>query len=405
MSGDGAQVGLDDSAPSRAARSAHSRVHPRNLFALAVLAGLALLLWTVREASGPYVLGLLLAYLLLPVVHLIEDLLPTGGRLGAARRPVAVILTMVLTVVALALVLSFLLEPVMEQTADLLQALPEYWDQLLARYDSFREWYEANVPAETQTWIAEHIQGISEAVIGGTLALIGFFFNLGGSIISSLTALVMVPLFVIYYLIDEPRIPARLRHQLPSSWAEDAVAVYRIGDRVLGTYTRGVVLEAVIVGIITGAGYWLIGVDLYLPLGVIAFAGEVVPILGPWIAFAISFPVVLVTQPELAIPAVVLFGVIQALEGWIIAPKIQGESVDFSASTTLVILAIGAALGGGFGVLVALPVAALARTLIVYVARRLSGVAPAEAAVGLAPGEKRHNVPSDQAPSTLASAP
>ncbi len=116
-----------------------------------------------------------------------------------------------------------------------------------------------------------------------------------------------------------------MRHQLPEGWGEDAVAVYRLANGVLGTYTRAVMVEAVIVGVITGFGYWLIGVDLFLPLGFIAFAGEIVPILGPWIAFFISFPVVLATQPELAIPAVVLFGVIQALEGWFLAPRIQGQ--------------------------------------------------------------------------------
>jgi predicted PurR-regulated permease PerM len=379
-----------------------ARVRPRHLFAIAVLVAVAILLWSVVDALGPYVLGLLLAYLLLPIVHLIEGRLPAGGRLGAARRPVAALLTAVLTLVAVVLLIAFLLEPVMEQTADLLKALPTYWDQLLAKYGTFSAWYADNVPAETQVWIEEHIGDISKAVIGGTLALVGFLFNLGGSAISALSALVMVPLFVVYFLIDEKRIPARLRHQLPEAWADDAVAVYGLANGILGTYTRGVVVEAVIVGFITGGGYWLIGVDLYLPLGVIAFAGEIIPILGPWIAFFISFPVVLVTQPELAIPAVLLFGVIQLLEGWIIAPKIQGESVDFSASTTLVILAIGGALGGGFGMLIALPVAALARALIVYVTRRLSGVAPGEAAVGLIPGKERRaaSAPAPPAPAT-----
>jgi predicted PurR-regulated permease PerM len=157
-------------------------------------------------------------------------------------------------------------------------------------------------------------------------------------------------------------------------------------------------VEAVIVGIITGFGYWVIGVDLFLPLGFIAFAGEIVPILGPWIAYFISFPVVLATQPELAIPAVVLFGVIQALEGWFLAPRIQGQAVEFSASFTLLILAIGGAVAGGLGVVIALPVAALVRALIVYVMRRLRGLAPVEAAVGLIPGETRSATPAAAGP-------
>ena len=143
------------------------------------------------------------------------------------------------------------------------------------------------------------------------------------------------------------------------------------------------IFEAVLVGFITGFGYWAIGVNLWAALGVIAFAGEIVPILGPWIAFLISFPVVLATQPEKALPAIALFGVIQLLEGWIIAPRIQGHSVDFSASATLIILAIGGALGGGLGIVISLPTAAIIRAFIVYIDRRLSGMTPAEAVVGI----------------------
>jgi predicted PurR-regulated permease PerM len=361
------------------------RILARHLFAIPVFIGVALIVWTARSALGPFVLGLLLAYMMLPVVHLIERWLPAEGRLTPRQRPVAVLFTVAVMLVAMAVLISVLLEPVMDQTAELLKSLTTYWDHLLADYGTFGDWYEANVPDETQTWIEENIDEIGQSVIGGSRYLAGFFFNVAGNIVAGLAALVIGPLFAFYFLMDEKRIPEGLRRQLPEAWAEDAVAVYRLANGILGSYTRGVVVEAVIVGVITGAGYWLIGVDLFLPLGFIAFAGEIVPIAGPWIAFFISFPVVLATQPQLAIPAVVLFGMIQALEGWFLAPKIQGESVEFSASATLLILAIGGALGGALAVVLALPVAALIRALIVYTMRRLSGAAPGDAAIGLIP--------------------
>jgi predicted PurR-regulated permease PerM len=392
--GDAAQPRRSDAATADASQTGRARVWARHLFAMAVLVGLALLLWTARSALGPYVFGLLLAYILLPVVHLIEGWLPAERRLGPKRRPVAVLVTAALTLVAIAVLISVLLEPVMEQTADLLTGLSIYWHQLLAEYGTIGAWYEANVPDETQVWIEENLSDIGNTVIGESRSLLGVLFNVGGSGVAGLAALVMAPLFAVYFLLDEQRIPEGLRHQLPEGWGEDAVAVYRLANGVLGTYTRAVMVEAVIVGVITGFGYWVIGVDLFLPLGFIAFAGEIVPILGPWIAFFISFPVVLATQPELAIPAVVLFGVIQALEGWFLAPRIQGQAVEFSSWSTLLIMAIGGAVGGGLGVVLALPAAALVRALIVYVTRRLRGLAPVEAAVGLVPGEHEPAFPA-----------
>src|SRR5918994_1199392 len=386
------KVPMETTSPPRSAAaigatSSGGRIRPRHMLTIAVLIGIGAILFLARGDLGPYVLGGLVAYLVMPLVGLIEGRLPAHGRFAGARRVVAVLLTLALLLLAILVLLALLLEPMIEQTTDLLEALPVYWEQLLAEYGTIGAWYEGNIPASTQAWIAENIRLIGREVIAASLALLGFLFNVTGGVISGLAAFVVIPLFMVYFLIDQPSLPARLRHQLPASWGEDAVATFHIADRILGNYTRGVIFEALIVGAITGTGYWLIGVEVALPLGVIAFAGEIIPILGPWIAFLISFPVVLVTQPELAIPAILLFGVIQALEGWIIAPKIQGESVDFRASTILVILAIGGALGDAFGMLISLPVAAVLRALIVYMYRRLSGMAPAQAHVGLLPGE------------------
>jgi predicted PurR-regulated permease PerM len=368
-----------------AVAATRGRIQPRHIFAVGVLLAVAAILFAAAGELGPYVLGGLIAYLLVPIANKIEDHLPHTGRLAGARHILAVVLTFLLALAGLAILMSLLLRPILDQTSDLLGALPVYWAELQAKYQTFGDWYVANIPEDTRTWINQHIEEIGRAVINGAQRIVDFFFNVGGGVFSAIVTIFTIPLFMIYFMIDQPRLPDRIRHQLPESWGDDAVAVYRITDHILGSYTRGVVIEAIIVGLITGAGYWLIGVDLALPLGVVAFVGEIVPIAGPWIAFFISFPVVLITQPERAIPAIVLFGVIQLLEGWLIAPKIQGDSTDFTSSTTLILLAIGAAFGGAFGMLISLPVAAVARTLIQYTSRRLSGIPSTEALVGLLP--------------------
>jgi predicted PurR-regulated permease PerM len=233
-----------------------------------------------------------------------------------------------------------------------------------------------------QLWVQDHLDDLGRAIIDSAVGLVRSVIRSFGGVLSGFLALVMIPLFVIYFVIDLDGIETRLRRQLPNGWADDAVALVSIFNRTLGSYSRGVIFEAILVGFITGFGYWAIGVSLWAALGVIAFAGEIVPILGPWIAFLISFPVVLATQPEKAIPAILLFGVIQMLEGWIIAPRIQGHSVDFSASATLIILAIGGSLGGGLGVVIAMPTAAIIRAFIVYADRRFSGMTSVEAIAG-----------------------
>jgi len=350
------------------------RIKASQFFAVSVLFGLFFLLWLARDALATYLLGMFLVYMLLPVVHFIESRMPSHGRWVRIRRPVASIGSFVIALVGFALLIGFLLEPVVDETTQLFDDLPAYWQEVQADHQEFTDWYEDAVPQEIQNWIDANLDRIGHALVEGTASLVGWILSTGTTLISGAIALIAVPLFVIYYLIQEPMTEETIRRQLPRSWSDDAIAVFRILNRIMGSYTRGVVLEAAIVGVITGTGYWFIGVDLALPLGVIAFAGEIVPILGPWIAFAISFPVVLATQPHLAIPAVVLFGVIQIIEGWFLAPRIQGGSVEFTSAGTLLILSVGGAVAGALGVVFALPAAAILRALIVYIYNRLDGL-------------------------------
>jgi predicted PurR-regulated permease PerM len=93
-----------------------------------------------------------------------------------------------------------------------------------------------------------------------------------------------------------------------------------------------------------------------------------------------------VTQPDKAILAVLVFGIIQALEGWFISPKIQASSIEFPPVIVLLALAIGGEVAGAIGVVLALPAAAIMRALSVYVLRRVDGLRPDAAVAGLLPG-------------------
>ncbi len=365
--------------------SASGRPHAVGRAALAIVASVGMLLLIIRtwEALAPYILGLTIAYLLLPLVRMFESRLPTQGRLGRARHAIATMLTFVVLVIFVVIMARILLDPIVTQTKEVFGSLSAYWNSILLEYPTFRSWYQDVVPSNVQVWAQDHFDDLGRAIIETVVGMLRSLVTSFGGVLSGFLALVMVPLFVVYFVLDLDSIDTRLRRQLPADWADDAVAVVSIFNRIFGSYSRGVIFEAVLVGFITGFGYWAIGVNLWAALGVIAFAGEIVPILGPWIAFLISFPVILATQPERALPAIALFGVIQLLEGWILAPRIQGHSVDFSASATLIILAIGGALGGGLGIVISLPTAAIIRAFIVYIDRRLSGMTPAEAVVGI----------------------
>lgn len=363
----------------RSTAASTPRLGVREVYGLAVVVAVLFVLYVARSALAPFLLAFLGVYMLLPVVNAVERRLPDTGRWPRFRRPLAVLAAVAGTLIALGIVLTILVRPVVDQTVELFNNFGSYWDTISSEYPEAVDWYEDNVPEELRSRLETAVRDLGEQLVPGAAGLLTWLAGATGSLISALIAFVSVPLFVVYYLLEEPKTIKNLRRELPGRWTGDAISIFRIIDQIMGSYTRGVMLMSLIVGVITGFGYWAIGVDLWLPLAFIAFAGEIVPIIGPWIAFAISFPVVLATEPDLAIPAAILFLIIQALEGWFLAPKIEGKAVSFTSASTLFLLAIGGALAGALGVVFALPVAAIVRALIVYGAHRFDGCSPEDA--------------------------
>lgn len=375
-----------------------SDIRPRHIVTIGFLAMLVGILYAARDVLGPYILGVTFAYLLLPLVRRVEQWIPATGRLATVRRPLSALITLAITSVCLVLILVYVARPVVDDVQQLADDFSEYWTSFMARSD-VEEWTTDNLPPEAQTWLDENVGDLGSAVVSAATNVLGYFLNATQSIVQAVAAFVIVPIFMIYVLIERPRTKYWIRRLLPVRWQDDAIASLTLSDSIFAAYTRGVILSSAVVGLITALGYWLVGIELWVALGAIAFFGEIVPILGPWIAFAVSFPVVLVTQPDKALLAVLVFGLIQALEGWFISPKIQGNSIAFPAPMVLISLALGGAIAGPLGIVLALPAFAILRAAIVYTLARLDGFAPEVAAVSASHATFESRTPATEAES------
>lgn len=361
-------------------------IRPRHLVTILILLAGATILYLSRGRLGPYLLGFTLAYMVLPVVRWVESWLPTGGRWGGARRPLATVISLLLIVVAAVAFVALMARSLTDDLDQIAQDFPGYWTEI-TQEGRFGEWYTEYVPEQARNWIDPNLGDLGRALTTAASDVLATVAQTTGTVIGAVVALIIVPVFMIYVLIDRRHTEANIRRLMPERWVDDTLAFARITDGILAAYTRGVIISSFVVGAITGAGYWIIGVDLWLALAVIAFFGEIVPILGPWIAFIITLPVILVTQPDKALWAVLVFGIIQALEGWFVSPKIQSASIEFPPTLVLLALAIGSEVAGAIGVVLAIPVAAILRALAIYVLRRTDGARPAQAADGLIPSE------------------
>ena len=140
------------------------------------------------------------------------------------------------------------------------------------------------------------------------------------------------------------------------------------GDRtiqILGGYVRGTVIINVIEAVVIGVPLALLGVPLALPLAVIVFVLGFLPIIGATFATTLAALVALVTNGLVTALIIVALAIaINQLESHLLQPVIMGRTLSLHAIVVLLALAVGTLVGGFFGAVLAVPLAAMAWAVI-----------------------------------------
>jgi predicted PurR-regulated permease PerM len=190
---------------------------------------------------------------------------------------------------------------------------------------------------------------------------------LGGTVtaVAGIVASVMIPVFAFYLLYDFDRLIASAGNLVPPRHREEAHGFFGEIDAVLGQFFRGQFTVMLILGVLYATGYGLIGVPLALPIGITAGVLAFIPYVGSLTALGLALLMTLLDWHGWTQLFWVLgvHAVIQGLEGFVITPKIMGDTVGISAIAVLLALLVGAELLGFTGVLLAVPAAAVLKIL------------------------------------------
>jgi predicted PurR-regulated permease PerM len=182
--------------------------------------------------------------------------------------------------------------------------------------------------------------------------------------------LVLAPVLAIYILIDLERFKASSLGMTPPRHREETAFVAGEVSTAMGSFVRGQLLVALIVGIASSFGMWLIDLPFWLIIGILAGILNLIPFLGPVVGGALAALVALlngdVTQ---AVWAVVIMVGIQQLDNHVITPLVQRARVNLSPLVIILALIIGGSVAGLLGVLVAVPVTAAVRIVVGHIWR------------------------------------
>ena len=348
------------------------------------------MIWAARHVLLPYIVGLVLAYLLWPVVNWLDRHMP--ARLGSWRvaRALSIILTYLLLLILVAGIVAFFVPLVVDQV----EILVENWPSLTSQVQDWGTrgwgWYTKNIPADWRATIETNLKTLIDdglaAFRDGLVTTLSTVF----STISFIIGLVVIPFWLFYILHDESQVKEGLLRALPEQLRADVQCLASLIDDVLSAYIRGQLLLCLFVGGLATVALFIIGVPFALVLGIIAGLLEALPYVGPILGAIPAILVALLSDPGSAIWVAVAFFAIQQVENLLLVPRIAGKSVKLHPALVMIVLVIGNELAGFLGMLIAVPVAAVIRDLFKYLYLRFQDtpLAPEEAMTSIRSGQE-----------------
>jgi len=194
----------------------------------------------------------------------------------------------------------------------------------------------------------------------------------GLTLLGWLVNLTLIPVLLFYFLRDWDLMTHRVRVLLPRHLEPTISALARQSDEVLGAFLRGQLSVMIALGSIYSAGLWLVGLDLALLIGMGAGMVSFIPYLGGVVGVVVGVIAAYMQFQDWFHPAMVLlvFSVGQSLEGMVLTPMLVGDKIGMHPVAVIFAIMAGGQLFGFLGVLLALPVAAIAMVLLRFLHAR-----------------------------------
>ena len=204
--------------------------------------------------------------------------------------------------------------------------------------------------------------GVAAGVLGG-------ISRSGLAVFGMLAQVALVPVLSFYFLRDWDVFVEQVRELLPRPWLPSVTRLAIEADQVLGGFVRGQLSVMVVLGLIYALGLWLVGVDLGPLIGFVAGLVSFVPYLGAFIGVAFGVVATLVQHGDLSHLLLVLmvFAVGHLLESYVLMPWLVGDRIGLHPVAVIFAIMAGGQLFGLLGVLLALPVTAVAMVGLRYV--------------------------------------
>jgi predicted PurR-regulated permease PerM len=338
--------------------------HRTVLHDLLVVAAVGLGIWVVHRL-GRIVLVLILAmffaYLIAPLVEIVQHSATLTGRSRRVPRGVAIAIVYLLLAGGAWSGVAILWPSAARQVDEAVARAPAYTESFHVWERGWTRYYaRLRIPLELRHSIDQSMSGAGDTAVeyarGSLMALVG--------VLSDIPWLVLVPVLAFLMLKDAAGIRRLIVTALPHRIRLRGHRLFEDLNATLRAYVRAQIIACLLVGTLSGAGLALLGHPYAILLGVLAGVLEFIPLVGPLVVGAVAVGIAALFDPMLAIWTTVFLTIVRVVEDYVIYPRLIGRDIHLHPLGIILAVLAGAELGGVAGIFVAVPVVALAAVVV-----------------------------------------
>ncbi|RFM39808.1 AI-2E family transporter [Bacillus inaquosorum] len=313
----------------------------------------------LKTISLPIILTGIVFYLLNPVVDFLER--------RRIRRIYSILLLYLLIIGLITITIVSIIPFLKEQIMSLIDNIPRYVDIV---ENQTKQLIGSNFVNQAQQTMNINISDLATKISDQAATIVNSTFTGVGNFIGALTeiiiSIVTVPFILFYLLKDGRKLPVYILKFVPTRLKEQTYTVLSEMNHRLSSYIRGQIIVSFCIGFLLFIGYLIIGLDYASLLAVIAACTSIVPYLGPTIAITPAIIIAIVTSPLMLLKLVIVWTIVQLIEGKLISPQIMGKNLHIHPITIIFLLLTAGKLFGVVGIILAIPGYAVAKVITTH---------------------------------------
>ena len=328
---------------------------------------------------APFLLGGAIAFILnVPMRAIERHLSPKNRTVDKIRRPLALVMTLLAVGGVISLAFNVIGPGVKDAVLSIAHQIPDAYDRfqaLLLTWEQYLPQLEAFIIDLDINWkaVSQKLIDLAQSW-GGDLLSTGS--GLIGNVIGAVSTFIIGLIFSFYLLVQKEKLARQGRQVcyalLSGSRADRVLEVLRLSNRTFSSFLSGQCLEAVILGSLFVVAMTLFRLPYALLVGVLISLTALIPIVGAFIGCAVGALLIAITDPWKALIFIILFLVLQQIEGNLIYPHVVGSSVGLPSIWVLVAVTLGGSVMGIVGMLLFIPLCSVLYALFRgYVKKRL----------------------------------